>query len=132
MTPTQRAAALRLADLLLDEKAMETEPLPHPDHRPEAATLLRELLAEPQGEPVAWQWLDTATFRERIPPTAVAAHWRPLFAAPQQRQPLSDDDLETMWLRRDCIAAIQAGDIIGQVCAFARAVEAAHGIGETK
>jgi hypothetical protein len=42
----QRDAALRLADLLCDEKAMETAPLPHPDHRPEAAALLRELASE--------------------------------------------------------------------------------------
>lgn len=32
------------------------------------------------SEPVAWQWLDTAHFRKRIPSNAVADEWRPLYA----------------------------------------------------
>ena len=47
MTPTQREAALLLADELQRFDGAERESL-----RDEAAALLRELLAEPQGEPV--------------------------------------------------------------------------------
>ena len=32
-------------------------------------------------EPVAWQWLDTAHFRRKVPATSNAALWRPLYAA---------------------------------------------------
>lgn len=35
------------------------------------------------GEPVAWQWLDTAHFRKKIPSHSNAEEWRPLFTAPQ-------------------------------------------------
>jgi hypothetical protein len=31
------------------------------------------------AEPVAWQWLDTAHFRKKIPSHSNAAEWRPLF-----------------------------------------------------
>lgn len=37
-------------------------------------------LAE-QAEPVAWQWLDTSTFRKRLPSNAEPGAWRPLYAA---------------------------------------------------
>ena len=30
--------------------------------------------------PVAYQWLDTAHFRKKIPKDAAPAHWRPLIA----------------------------------------------------
>lgn len=31
-------------------------------------------------KPVAWQWLDTATFKARLPERAVLTEWRPLYA----------------------------------------------------
>jgi len=89
----------------------------------EAADEITALRAA-QGEPVAWQWLDTATFREKIPPTAVVAHWRPLYAAPQQRQPLSDRQCVALWADRS------DGPENREIISYARAVEAAHGIGE--
>jgi hypothetical protein len=36
--------------------------------------------AAPQGEPVAWQWLDTAHFRKNLPAGATRDEWRPLYA----------------------------------------------------
>ena len=38
-------------------------------------------VAQPEQtvEPVAWQWLDTGTFRKTLPKTAVVADWNPLF-----------------------------------------------------
>ena len=95
----------------------------------EAADEIENLRAAQQRAPVAWVTPDEL---QRMRQFTYYDPDTPLYAAaPQQRQPLSDDDLETMWLRRDCSAAIQAGDIIGQVRAFARAVEAAHSIGIT-
>jgi len=38
---------------------------------------------------------------------------------------LSDEQIDSLWIHRDCIEAIQAGDIMGQVRAFASAVLAA-------
>jgi len=70
---------------LREEAADEIEKL-----RAAQQVVNQQLTTEQQhGEPVAWQWLDTATFRKKIPPTAVAAHWRPLFAAPQQGEPVA-------------------------------------------
>jgi hypothetical protein len=50
-----------------------------------------------------------------------------LYAAPPSPQPLtlSDEKLDSLWIHRDCMEAIQAGDILKQVRVFARAVLAA-------
>lgn len=57
--------------------------------RDELRDKLMKQQAEPVQEPVAWQWLDTAHFRKKIPADATPAHWRPLYTAPQpvQRKP---------------------------------------------
>ena len=39
-----------------------------------------------QQEPVAWQWLDTATFRKNLPKNADRAAWNPLYLAPGAAQ----------------------------------------------
>lgn len=44
-----------------------------------------------RGEPVAWQWLDTAHFRKKIPSHSNAAEWRPLFTTPQPAEPVNMD-----------------------------------------
>jgi len=41
-------------------------------------------------EPVAWQWLDTGTFRKSLPASAEPGAWRALYTAPPQRQPLTE------------------------------------------
>ena len=45
-----------------------------------------------------------------------------LYTAPPQRQPLTDEKLRAMW--------VNYAPIVGGVLEFARAIEAAHGIGE--
>jgi hypothetical protein len=40
---------------------------------------------------------------------------------------LTDAQLDSLWIKRDCIKAIQDGDIMAQVRAFARTVLAAGG-----
>ena len=38
---------------------------------------------QPQAEPVAWQWLNSAVYRKKLPKFAEAGAWNPLYAAPQ-------------------------------------------------
>ena len=89
MTPTQRAAAERLADDLQRFDGTERESL-----RDEAADLLRELLAEPVQEPLFWVRLRSdGGYEGPIAHSAIeevrrqSGAWTPLYAAPQ-RQPL--------------------------------------------
>ena len=137
MTPTQRAAAERLADAVM---------------HPEAAALLRELAAEPVQEPVGWLHDETGDFEPSHKPWMDDdEEWVPLYAAPQQpmrcpedggecgaggycrpepqqRKPLSDEqvrqivvDASTSWaFKRDGSTSMR----------IARAIERAHGIGE--
>lgn len=44
-----------------------------------------DALEQAMKTPVAWQWLDTAVFRRKIPPTGEAECWGPVFAAPPQQ-----------------------------------------------
>ena len=88
-------------------------------------------------EPVAWlrhrdQWLALAD-------GGVFGHgWTPLYAAaPPQRQPLSDEEIDTLY--ETCLGPTGFGghendtpERVFDVHKFARAVEAAHGIKETK
>ena len=48
-------------------------------------------------------------------------HEKPLYTAPPKRQPLTDEKLRAMWANY--------APIVGGVLEFARAIEAAHGIG---
>ena len=111
MTPTQRAAALRLIEFetlprrLLDIacRVRVNECLFHDDEfvddashaLKEAIDLLRELAVEPQGKPVAW-WIPKAeqfALAKKDGSRPFAKAWEPLYAAPQQqRKPLSQDD----------------------------------------
>lgn len=57
--------------------------------------LLKKALAEPEQEPVAWQWCRSGHFRKKIPKTAYPEDWRPLYTAPLQKQwvGLTDEDI---------------------------------------
>ena len=50
-------------------------------------------------------------------------HEKPLYTAPPKSQPLTDEKLRAMWANY--------APIVGGVLEFARAIEAAHGIGAT-
>jgi hypothetical protein len=43
---------------------------------------------QPKAEPVAWQWLNTANFRKKLPADANKAEWVPLYAHPYDQQAL--------------------------------------------
>ena len=94
-----------------------------------AITALREALAEPQPEPVAW--------RVKWPAIGGGHKWlmvdRPLmekegfvnealYTSPPARKPLTDEEIETVW------RSVQANDFHDCVKPFARDIEAAHDI----
>ena len=104
-----------------------------------AIEALRARLAQPdvpetafgETEPVAWMhnFIDDVITKNR--PTDItrnAGRWIALYTAPPQRKPLSDDEL---------LAALKSVDsetarLPNGFKLFARAIEAAHGIGEEK
>ena len=84
---------------------------------------LRAALAEPAQEPVASIYITPEGERE-------FDDWRcdlpvgrtELYAAPPQRKPLTDEQIDDIWVEHGC----EGEDAYG----FARAVETAHGIKE--
>ena len=90
---------------------------------------IREALAQPEQEPVATLWQHGETGRTRITMpgdiTNCDARWfkaADLYTSPPQRKPLLASDIVTMYdenPRSD-----------SEMIAFARAIEAAHGIKE--
>jgi hypothetical protein len=53
--------------------------------------------------------------------------WPTYSTVPEPQPTLTDAQLDSLWIKRDCIKAIQDGDIMAQVRAFARTVLAAGG-----
>ena len=124
MTPEQREAAERL---VADQSSSNLE------WSRQVVDLLRELLAEPQGEPVAWCSLTPsgkiAYFdgKPMVMPGAVGneVHRTPLYAhPPQQRKPLTHMQAVLLWGHRS------DGPSTAEIVSFARAIEKAHGIVE--
>ena len=56
------------------------------DELQQALLVIRAALAEPEQEPVGWQWLNTCNYRKKLPANAIPEHWRPLYTAPTPRQ----------------------------------------------
>ena len=123
ITTTQREAALRLIDELSR---------PHCDlGQQEAAALLRELAAEPMQEPAIWiqsnhlQHAKNGPYLARTGPTKLMSDFIPLYAAPQQRKPLSADQIRDAV--NDHAFWATSKNFIFRI---ARAIERAHGIVE--
>lgn len=57
----------------------------------DAITALRAALAQPEQEPVAYQWLGTSVIRKRVPKIAEVSAWVRLYAAPPQLDELFCD-----------------------------------------
>ena len=84
------------------------------------ATKEREDLAQPEQEPVAWQWLDTAHFRKKLPKDAGDGVWNPLYAAPQRPWVgLTDEEHNKLAVDWGCLSA----DWILYAAAVERAVK---------
>ncbi len=55
-----------------------------------------------EPEPVAWQWLNTAHFRKKLPRDAQRGAWNALYTAPPQRQWVGLTDEEIAVTSVDC------------------------------
>ncbi len=121
MTPEQREAALRLA-LLLEQAFGPRWVFVH-----EAVALLRELAAEPVQEPVGWLHDETGEFEHSHQQWMESdGDWVPVYAAPQQRRPLTDEQLKQA-MSDAGVRVFQPGlwDVLLDA---GRAIERAHGI----
>lgn len=120
MTPTQRAAALRLAEGPRTSGELWGRAV---------IALLRELAAEPVQEPAIWiqsnhlQHAKNGPYLARTGPTKLMSDFIPLYAAPQQRKPLSDEQIYAA-ISDQVFWATSKNFIVRVV----RDVEAAHGI----
>jgi hypothetical protein len=88
----------------------------------QAKETLRAALAEPEQEPVAWRFQSAVggwAYGSQ-PPLGNKYPVYPLYAAPPQRKPLTDKEIGR--IAGDCLDAWSC----------ARAIEAAHGIGDSK
>ena len=125
MTPTQREAALRLAEGPRTSGELWGRAV---------IALLRELAAEPVQEPAIWiqsnhlQHAKNGPYLARTGPTKLMSDFIPLYAAPQQRKPLSADQIRDAV--NDHAFWATSKNFIFRI---ARAIERAHGItGEQK
>ena len=95
----------------------------------DAATALRQALAEPEQEPVAWmdEFGNVFPFSAQRGPKYLIEPMKPLYTAPTPRKPLTVFEI-------DAIAEHLDKTTIGWAThEFAAAIERAHGItGETK
>jgi len=65
----------------------------------EAIKVIKEALAQEQ-EPVAWQWLEEAHFRKKIPKHSDISDWNPLYRTPQRTWVgLTDDEMENTFIQ---------------------------------
>jgi hypothetical protein len=112
------------------ELALDALDSDNPDIMLRASISIREALAEPEPEPVAWMCphdpeRETAfAWRAGMCESSGCGHQRvPLYTAPPQRKPLTETEIRT-------IRCDMAGTLDVQYVAFARAIERAHGIGD--
>ena len=87
-------------------------------------TAIKEALAQPEQEPVAWAYVNSDDECEQIEycTESPMPEFVPLYTSPPQRQPLTDDKLDALALDDDGLP--------NSHFEFARAIEAAHGIGD--
>ena len=104
---------------------------PFPANPHTAFEALRAALAQPEQEPVAWVFVPN---NELLWPREVEAtnpieidSYYPLYTAPHQRKPLTEKEIDE--LIYSMAGADRANDRFRT--SFARAIEKAHGIGET-
>ena len=92
----------------------------HPTYDKAIKALEEALAKQEQGEPVAMLKLmmEESAFEGRIELSDALLNIDEFYTTPQQRKPLTDEQIEQMWERT------------GDYDSFARAIEAAHGIKE--
>ena len=124
--------ALKLALEALEEAHYKIEHKQDAKKREKAITAIKEALAQPEQEPVAWvhhlTFKNLNSFERSRYSTTLAkkqtdACCIPLYTTPPQRKPLTDEEI--ILIVAECAASHQHTDIH-----FARAIERAHGIKE--
>jgi hypothetical protein len=94
-----------------------------PDIMLRASVAIREALAEPELEPVAWLSEGGDVSRSKRYMDEMGFICEPLYTAPPARKPLTDSEVFNM-------AADYYEGYGFKAAEFARAIERAHGIGE--
>jgi hypothetical protein len=108
-----------------------------------AITAIRAALAAAEPEPVAWMWQHDETGRIGFVEAWQIEHdWQqnnprcritgPLYAAPPQREPLTDEQIVCLWEASTGHKMPNMGSSQWQLLAVARAIERAHGISAPK
>ena len=92
----------------------------------ETRDAIKEALAQPEQEPVAWRY--RGNLHEFDPSDWAEGSVTPLYTTPPQRKPLSDEEIYSL---ADSLEIWNEDDEewILDPNTFARAIEAAHGIG---
>lgn len=100
---------------------------------------LEAALAQPQQEPVFWYrpLMNDEMYEGPVHNNSISGkmlrdenptEWVPLFTSPPSRDPLTYDEIDVLWERQHTQPFKTHGE---DRVAFARAIEAAHGIKET-
>ena len=101
-----------------------------------AITAIKEALAQPEQEPVAWLQIGVGPLHEGdvIARTTKPKEWNsewwkfePLYTTPPQRKPLTDEEIMNI-AKVSCIGISPHEDTLN----FAKVIEAVHGIKELK
>ena len=95
-----------------------------PERVEQAITAIKEALAQPEQEPLAWISTGPASMIHwTADKPAYGDDWVPLYTTPPQRKPLTDEDVERI------VREARVGEH-GIGYTIARAIEAAHDIKE--
>jgi len=87
---------------------------------------LRAALEQPEQEPVAWQWLNTAHFRKKLPADAEPGAWNPLYTHPPRREWRGLTDEQLLYVYNELPNwGMDMDSLSPKLKQFARAIEAA-------
>ena len=76
--------ALKLALEALELSAVTVDSFGVQKKTNDAIAAIKKALAQPEQEPVAWQWWGSAHFRKKIPKDSDTSDWSPLYRTPQR------------------------------------------------
>ena len=95
-----------------------------------AEKAIKEALAQPEQEPVAWIYRSTGALFDICPNDADEGEFVPLYTTPPQRKPLTDEQIDNAMAENKQTLIDAADNYWKMRRAYARIIEAAHGIKE--
>ena len=103
-----------------------------PDGVADAITAIKEALAQPEQEPVAWidEFGNVFPLGARRGPKHLNEPMKPLYTTPPQRKPLTGDEIWKFWCSRPEVPEGEDDSMEAEFVAAVRRVLAAHGIKE--